>query len=114
MPEKNEHEKMPMKPQTCPVVGSQNVEVCLPVAISPFAVTGPAKIQCCGEPLIELCCDHCHGKPNGTCEFTISQKIHVEIPVEFGATVNVGETFVDCDCHKNEKPDGGHDCKCME
>lgn len=111
MPEDFE-EKMPQKTQTCPAVGVQTANVCLPVKVSPFSVTGPARVHCCGEPLVLPHNDHCHGKPNGTCEFTISQKIKVEIPVEFGATVHVGDTFVDCGCSKCEEPKKDCDCDC--
>lgn len=100
MPDLSDFEKFPQKPQTCPAVGSQSVVACLPVTVCPYAVTGPAVVQCCGEPIVNQCCGHCRGKVNGTCEFTISQKIRVEIPVEFGASVNIGDTFVDCDCPK--------------
>lgn len=110
MSEKYEPEKVPQKPQTCPAVGSQTAKVCLPVSISPFAVAGPAKIQCCGEAVVVHCCDHCHGKVNGTCDFTISQKIRVEVPVEFGATVCIGDTHVECECDKEDE----HDCECHD
>lgn len=112
MSEMFNEEKVPQKPKTCPALGIQNATVCLPVKVSPFAVTGPVKLQCCGEPIVLPSCGHCHGKVNGTCEFTISQKIRVELPVEFGATVNIGETFVECGCAKNEEPD--KDCHCHE
>ena len=40
----------------------------------------------------------CKGIVNGKCDFVISQKIQIDLPVEFGATVKVGDTYVDCDC----------------
>ncbi|HBT64243.1 MAG TPA: hypothetical protein DEB10_06240 [Ruminococcaceae bacterium] len=96
--------------QTCPAIGSQSATVCLPVKVVPFSSAGPAKVKCCGEPEIKPCCDFCRGKKDGTCEFTISQKIRVDIPVDFGATVQVGDTYVDCDCRKGDKHDD--DCGC--
>ena len=112
MPDIHEYEKMPLKAQTCPAIGSQEATVCLPISVSPYAVTGPAMIECCGAAKITNSCNRCPGKTNANCEFTISQKIRVEIPVEFGATVNVGETYVDCGCAKVEGFDGVFDCKC--
>ena len=106
MSETYEYDKKPAKPHTCPAIGSQEATVCLPVTISPYAATGPSKVECCGQPEVHPCCDYCHGKINGTCEFTISQKIRVDIPVEFGATVNIGGTYVECECGK------GKDCDC--
>lgn len=108
----NYEEKKTQKTQTCPAVGSQTAMVALPVKVCPYSITGPAKIRCCGEPIVLPCSDHCRGKVNGTCEFTISQKIKIEIPVEFGATVNVGDTYVECGCSKCEDPKKDCDCKC--
>lgn len=100
--------------QACQGVGSQLATVCLPVSIHPYAVTGPAVVSCCGEMMLTPWCDRCRGKVNGCCEFTITQTIKIDIPVEFGATVKVGDTFVecggvsgdieeDCDCHYAEE-----------
>lgn len=102
----------PPATQTCPTVGSQSAAVCLPVTICPYATAGPAAVRCCGKPTVEQCCEHCKGKPGGSCEFTITQVIRVDIPVEFGATVKTGETFVECLCRDR---DGGEDdtpCPC--
>ncbi len=98
--------KKPQKPDTCPSVASQMVTACLPVTISPYSVTAPAMIKCCGKPDIQSSCNRCKGKVNDVCEFTISQKIRVEIPVEFGAAVNIGDTYVDCGCVKTDDYDG--------
>ena len=38
----------------------------------------------------------CAGEKNGSCVFTITQDICVAVPVEFGATATVGDTFVSC------------------
>lgn len=83
---------------TCPTIGSQSATVCLPVSISPYAVTGPACVKCRGSAVINHTCMDCKGKVNGKCDFVISQKIQIDLPVEFGATVKVGDTYVDCDC----------------
>lgn len=90
--------------ETCPALGSRTATVCLPVSVCPFAKTGRIKIRCCGEAEVSPQC-HCKGKIDGTCDFTISQKILVEVPVEFGAKVNVGETYVDCGCATSEEID---------
>lgn len=82
--------------ETCPLVGSQFVTVCLPVTVSPYVFTGPTTVQCCGEPVVIPGCECCKGEENGVCKFTISQKLRVDVPVEFGASVNIDETFVDC------------------
>jgi hypothetical protein len=38
----------------------------------------------------------CGGTKNGVCTFTITQEICVKVPVVFGATSDVGDTFVEC------------------
>lgn len=98
--------------QTCPTVGSQSATVCLPVSISPYAVTGPAKVKCRGAAVINNTCQDCKGKVNGKCDFIISQKIQIDLPVEFGATVKVGDTYVDCDCSPCRDLDSEGDCFC--
>ncbi|MDP4153853.1 MAG: hypothetical protein Q8865_10540 [Bacillota bacterium] len=112
MAELIEKDKTPQKAQCCPAVGSQIAKICLPVSTHPYAVTGPISIHCCGDPVIKQSCDHCFGKVNGACDFTISQKIRVDVPVEFGAMVNVGETYVSCGHFGDENLDLEEDCDC--
>ena len=82
--------------RTCPATGFQKVSVCVPVIVSPFAQTGRTVTKCCGDPIVVPGDKPCPGKKNGVCAFTISQTLCVEVPVNFGATAMVGDTFVDC------------------
>lgn len=82
--------------QTCPATGFQQVSICVPVTITPFAQARKTITKCCGDPTVVAGDKPCPGKKNGTCTFTISQTICVEVPVDFGATATVGDTFVDC------------------
>lgn len=88
----------------CPVIGEKKVDVSVPVTVVPFAHTKTPKIKCCGEPRVTSGEPDCKGKINGACTFTISQTISVEVPVAFGATASVGETYVECGCEKAERP----------
>ena len=81
---------------TCPAIGYQKVGVCVPVTVTPFAHTGATITKCCGDPSVVSGDTPCAGKKNGVCTFTISQTICVEVPVDFGATATVGDTYVDC------------------
>lgn len=81
---------------SCPAVGFQKASVCVPVTVAPFARTGTTITKCCGDPLVVEGDMSCPGKKNGVCSFTISQVICVEVPVSFGATATVGDTFVEC------------------
>jgi len=91
-----EAENIRPKDPTCPTISKHSAVVCLPVKISPYAKACPPKIHCCGNAIITPNIKCCRGKVNGVCEFTISQKINVELPVVFGAHVDVGDTYVDC------------------
>jgi hypothetical protein len=39
----------------------------------------------------------CRGKVGSVCHFTIAQRLKIDIPVDFGASVKVGDTYVDCE-----------------
>ena len=80
----------------CHVDTEQMVEVCLPVAITPFANVGVITSRCCGTAVITRGDDVCQGIPNGTCNFTIRQKMCVTVPVDFGNTVVPGVPHVLC------------------
>lgn len=82
--------------QTCPTVGYQSASICVPVTVSPFAKTGATFTKCCGAPVVMPGKVICAGEKNGSCVFTITQDICVAVPVEFGATATVGDTFVSC------------------
>jgi len=82
---------------SCPAIGRQQVDVCVPVSVKPFANIGIIKTLCCGEAIISPGTNICGGIPNGECKFTISQKICVEVPVDFGAETTTGETHVLCE-----------------
>lgn len=81
---------------TCPAKGFQKISVCVPVTVTPFAIAGKTITKCCGNPDVDPGNTTCPGKKNGSCFFTISQTICVEVPVDFGARAMVGDTFVDC------------------
>ena len=98
------------KEKGCPAVGQREVEVCIPVEIIPFVKVGSVKTKCCGEPVIKNGDCHCQGKKNGTCSFTISQTLNVEVPIFFGANTQVGDMFVDCAC--DFKEDHKHKIEC--
>ena len=87
------------------------MSVCVPVTVTPFAnyVEGTAKTKCCGDPVVGPGNKPCSGTKNGSCTFTLSQLICVEVPVDFGANVDVGDTYVDC--KEASEKDICKDCK---
>lgn len=82
--------------QTCPAVGYQTATICVPVTVTPFANSGATTTKCCGDPIVTAGKNTCGGVKNGACSFTISQEICVAVPVAFGATSNVGDTYITC------------------
>lgn len=105
----------PEPDQSCPTVGYQSASVCVPVTVTPFAIVGTTVTKCCGDPVVTVGRNSCGGTKNGSCNFTITQDICVAIPVSFGATATVGDTFVNClgasaediceDCDEEEPDD---------
>lgn len=82
--------------QTCPSVAYQMSSVCVPVTVTPYAKTGLTVTKCCGNAVVSPGMALCNGVKNGSCVFTISQNICVAVPVEFGATAQVGDAYVNC------------------
>ncbi|MDD3336628.1 MAG: hypothetical protein PHI98_14135 [Eubacteriales bacterium] len=81
----------------CPAVGEQEISVCVPVTVTPYAMVGATVTRCVGTPVITPGATVCPGVVNGSCSFTISQRLHVSVPVSFGARAVSGDHSVNCD-----------------
>ena len=66
-------------------------DVSVPVTITPLAAAGPPEVICMGRVEEVHCHKRCHGDDNCH-KFTFTQRIHVEIPLQFAAEVCYGET----------------------
>lgn len=90
----------------CTAIVEKFLTVCLPVTTTPSAKVGRVKTECCGSPIISLkppikCCDD---KNDGCCNFTIVQKMKIEIPISFNAITKTEDLFVDCEFkHDHDK-----------
>lgn len=79
----------------CRTVVHKHVEVRTPVALDVNTRRGDIRIAC-AEPRID-------NRPtrfdcnSGRCEFTVVQRICVEIPINYRVRADVGSSFVDCD-----------------
>lgn len=80
--------------ETCPSVGFVPISVCTPVTVTPFVNELPTTTFCCGEPILRPGSTPCTGVENGSANFTITQRICVRVPIEIGATTEVGNPFV--------------------
>lgn len=82
-----------IKEQGCPVKAYQHVSVSVPISVNPYARVGRVRIHCNGNSAISAG-DMVCGNKDGSIHFVVSQSFCVEIPVNFGASVNVGDTYV--------------------
>lgn len=81
---------------SCPTTAYQEVDVCVPVTITPYATVGDTAVTCCGTPTITQGTATCAGTAGGTCSFTLTQRVCVAVPVIFGAEAAVGAYSVSC------------------
>lgn len=79
----------------CDHVFYQTDLISVPVKVVPFAKAGPSTVACCGTPVITAG-STCIGEADKVCEFTITQKICVRLPLCFGAKVAVDKARVQC------------------
>jgi len=84
--------------ETCSASGFQKAIITVPVTVKPYVKAGETTTVCCGDPIItagKVLCNS-DGKINGTCSFTLTQKICIEVPVTIGAKSYVGSPAVEC------------------
>ena len=82
-------------PIPCTVVGERLLDIALPVMVRPFATVGDVVSRCCGTAtIVPEYQDFPPDEPN--CDFTIHQRVCVQVPVEFGATVEPGRVHSEC------------------
>lgn len=90
----------PDKEPTHPAIACNNVFyqtdlISVPVKVVPFAKAGISTVACCGSPVITSG-NTCTGETDKVCEFTITQKLCVKLPLRFGATVSVDHAKIQC------------------
>lgn len=94
----------PCDHKACDDVFKQSNYVCVPVKVKPFAKSGHPMVRCEGCPVVTPGCE-CEGHVDGNCDFTITQKLSISLPVCFGADVKVAPTRVQCgEVKSNCKP----------
>lgn len=94
MKEENRTYICPTQPCKMDLTHSSNVSI--PITIAPFSKIGTIETKCCNEPIITLNSTDPSGEINSVCNFIITQKVCVKIPVEFGANTTIGATYVEC------------------
>ncbi len=71
--------------------------VCVPMQVTPYATIGQGVVNCVGDPIITYGATECTGVENGTCFFTVSQTVHLGVPVTFGLNYKSGNVCVICE-----------------
>ena len=79
----------------CRAVVKKGIEVKTPVKVDVRTTSGDAKIIC-AKPRITATETHT-GQCASRCEFTVSQKICVEIPISYRVRTDVKDSHVNCD-----------------
>lgn len=81
-------------PGECETTTYQTATVCAPVTVIPLAAPGTIITTCCGEPDVKSGKECPSGAPQ--CQFTVSQRVCIEIPIKFGAKTQVGSPSISC------------------
>jgi len=77
--------------QSCKKPVNRSFDVSVPVTITPFAVAEKPEVKCAGEVDVthgHKCCEN----ESNSFDFTITQRICVDIPIKFGAETCFGKT----------------------
>ena len=78
----------------------RNVCLCLPVTVTPDVKIGNINVKPIGRTEVSEYC--CGGRGETSCSFTITQKLRIEVPVDFDANVSTEETYIDCNCNEGD------------
>ena len=84
------------KKNECSKLVYQYADISLPMELKPDVKVGKIEMECCGEP--DITCKKTD--PKDKCEFVITQKICLKIPVCYKVETCVGKKSVCCNCDK--------------
>ena len=94
MSNKTDHQEV-RNENTCSAIAVHHANVSVPIQFHPFAIVGHVETECVEDPEIIICEDRknpcCHGN-----KLIITQTLRITIPIENGATANIGCTSVNC------------------
>ena len=87
-------EKHCFEEQACERFTNKNFDVSVPVSITPFAVPHEPEVKCVGNVRVCPGIEPCDNRRERF-DFTITQKVSVKIPVEFGVKTCFGRTCLE-------------------
>jgi hypothetical protein len=80
--------------QSCEKIATKTFEISVPISITPFALPQKPEVKCASD--VEITPGHkkCSHEHNSF-DFTITQKINIDIPIKFGSEVCYESTCVE-------------------
>lgn len=78
----------------CPVNANEELDITVPVTVQASSDIGDVVIRCMNST-INRNTNYAPGDPNAISKFTVSQRIHVDIPLIFNADIGVGDGYVE-------------------
>lgn len=91
---------------TCDKVGTQCVNIALPMTVTPVAGVGTTTTTCQGSPTV-TCVTAADGL---SCTLTVTQRVCLNIPVRFSAVAEAAAPTIAC-AGNDEQAEGG--CVCL-
>ena len=88
----------------CPARASEIAKVTVPVEVRARSELKEVAIHCMGPAVITRNSDRAPGVPCAVSKFTVSQRLRVDIPLEFTAETDVGEGHVVYGLCEEEEP----------
>lgn len=80
--------------ETCETTVFQNIDVCVPITITPDTIVGPIDVRCCGPAIVSNEPCPINGPPS--CIFYVRQRLCAEVPIRFSAMGDDGDPVVSC------------------
>jgi len=98
----------------CPAKAHEEALITVPIHVDADAHVHDVGIYCVGEPVKTCDSDYAPGHPGAKSKFTVSQRIRLDIPIDFDMFADIGEAHVKFDCcEKEHKPcDKPHEKPC--
>jgi hypothetical protein len=83
--------------QSCEKTINRQFTVSVPVTVTPYATAEKPDVKCSGETTVSCGHRQCDN-PGNVFEFTVTQRITVDIPIRFGSEVCYGKTCAEGKC----------------
>lgn len=80
--------------ETCETTVFQNIDVCVPITITPDTIVGPIDVRCCGPAIVST--EPCPMTGPTSCVFYVRQSLCAEVPIRFSAMGDDGDPIVSC------------------